>query len=554
MVTSREVGSVLIVGAGPTGLTLANCLVAYGVPCEVVERRAGPSRDSKALAINVMSQQSLGLVGLRGAVGRNGCVLHRLNVYWQGQRLNPVDFRRLSFPIRSFITQPQSVTEQELLTALVERGGSVHWKTGLCDFETEDDGTVKATLQSDGAPPKRRSFRYLVGCDGKNSVVRERLGIPFSGLDYPMHFVLGDFPLRWERPADHAHYFVYEDEFFIVAPVAKGLFRVVVKRDGPVPSGRTSPEEISRVVERHLGPGLFPRPPVWLSRAPFYMRTAARLQQGPVLLSGDSAHLYSPIGGTGMNTGMQDAFNLAWKLAYVLRGYGRSQALLSSYEQERLEVIRQTAAATDASTRLIARLDTELARIEPFLPRLSNRRLVAREIPHRFSGLAQRYTSSPALLDLMEGGTTVLGSVGTTCAIFPLLLAAIERRSADATPCWAMHLFTWLGEASSDDVGRLAELTSRVLKRYDSLARVFVLNPGRATASAQPICLAGASSLALDDEQVIAALTAGPALVGLVRPDGVLACVAPPSLAHQVLDFMDSFLLPQPGTATRATI
>lgn len=393
----NESPPVLIAGAGPTGLTLAHCLAAHGVPFRIIDRKLGPTRDSKALVINVLSQYQFALIGQAQALGAGATRLVRANVFCGEDRLNALDFRRLDFPLRSFISQPQAATEQQLINALPEHVG-VDWQTQLLDVSEQADGVTTRMKLADGREQVER-YEFVVGCEGKTSLVRDAIGAEWEGWDYPMHFLLGDFELSWTRAGDQAYYFVFDETFFVVVPIGGGLWRVVVKRDGPLPqpSGAES-SVLTGLVARYFGPTLIQGPPRWFSAAPFYMRIATRLQTARLLLAGDSAHLFSPIGGTGMNTGMQDAFNLGWKLAYVVKGYATAAALLPSYTEERLPAIRQGAAATDTATRLIAGLERAPERIAPMLPSLRRRSLL-RLLPIKQAGLDLQYGTSGAIQD-----------------------------------------------------------------------------------------------------------------------------------------------------------
>jgi 2-polyprenyl-6-methoxyphenol hydroxylase-like FAD-dependent oxidoreductase/pimeloyl-ACP methyl ester carboxylesterase len=527
---------VLIVGAGPTGLTLANALSLYGVPFEIVDRALGPSRDSKALAINVLTRLSLELLGLDDEVGRGACAVRRLNVYWEGRRLNPVDFRWLPSPVRSFLTQPQSQTERELLGAVERRGVRVRWGRRLVALDADSSGGVRAFLTHTSGATSHGEYAFVVGCDGKKSVVREAVGIAYRGDEYPMHFLLADFDLRWDRRADQVHYFAYADGFFLVAPVAPDRFRVVVKREGPLPAGSTADADlIATELRRRFGRDVVQGPPLWLSCAPLYKRTADRLRSGRVFLAGDAAHLYSPIGGAGMNTGMQDALNLAWKLAYVFAGRTNGDVLLESYERERLPVIRGIAAVTDASTRAIAGLTADDATVARFIPSVANRRIL-KHLAWQHSGLAQRYTDSPAieapapatpLYQAARDATSLVDvrAVGGVCVRLPELLRSVATQTGEASRSDAMHLFVFLpggeSEASTHDAGCLG---LEVRRRYGSFVRVVLVS------AAQRPC-APASRDGLPVVTFPAARDVVPSapepVACLTRPDGVLAFAGP---------------------------
>src|SRR5690606_33838494 len=241
-------------------------------------------------------------------------------IWWRGRRLSRIDFRRASQAFGAFIAQPQAHTERDLLAQLQAKGHDVRWRTHVTAVQPSGDGVqVGWTSASSGCGGG--GFAYVVGCDGKHSVVRPAMGASFNEMRYPMHFLLGDFRLRWDHPPNQALYSVWDDTFFIFVPLGADRWRVVLKQDGPLPATPLRAAELTQPIVDRLGRDIFNgEPPVWLSRAPFYQSVADTLRAGRLLLAGDAAHLFSPIGGTGMNTGMQDALSLAWKLARVMDG------------------------------------------------------------------------------------------------------------------------------------------------------------------------------------------------------------------------------------------
>jgi 2-polyprenyl-6-methoxyphenol hydroxylase-like FAD-dependent oxidoreductase len=503
---------VLIIGAGPTGLTLANCLSAYGVPFLLIDRKRGVSQDSKALAINPLSQMLMTLIDRGSVLGREGCRVNRMNVVWCGRRLNPVDFRWLDFGIRDFITQPQATTERELLSAL-DPGSTVHWQTE-CLAVREGARQVTAVLRHADGSEREESFAFVAGCEGKSSVIREHLGAVLQGKDYPMHFVLGDFCLNWAAKPDQAHYLVFEQTFFVIVPVSRTHWRVVVKYDGDYdPLSPVRPSDVTSVTTKYFGSGFVQGEPTWLSRAPFYLRTASHLASERSFICGDAAHLYSPIGGTGMNTGMQDAFNLAWKLAYVWHGFA-SSALLGSYEQERLEVIQRTAATTDLTTRLIARSEQDPARVEAFMPSLANRRRVTGELPWTYSGVGLRYTRSLALATRKLEGDLPIGEVcHGLLALRRALFAGVRPHGSWISDALASHVVI-AGTVAVLRAERREMISFRGwLTRRFPFVRVCIL------------ALDGSSPLADMDPipEFSARLNPSRASLFMLRPDGVIA-------------------------------
>lgn len=380
--------AILIVGAGPTGLTLANDLARRGVPFKIIDGKPGPSSNSKGLALNISSQYGLQLIGLDRTVGATGVSISRLNLYWEDQRYSSINFGHLKHDIRSLITQPQSVSESELVFQLAMTGQQVSWSHKLVALD-ERGGHIHATIANPDGMNYVQRFSYAVGCDGKYSETRKHLHTSFSGVDYNMHFVLGDFDLSLNLDANEVHYFIYPDTFFILVPIASGTWRIVVKYDGAVPDVEVNALAIERVIQRHFGADFKLGPPRWISRAPFYNRVAGKMACGRLFIAGDAAHLFSPIGGTGMNTGIQDALNLGWKLAYVHKGLSRA-SLLGTYETERLPAIREAAHLSDLSTQLITRKITEHAALDNLAPVMANRGNFRSSLPSSYSGVGQR--------------------------------------------------------------------------------------------------------------------------------------------------------------------
>jgi 2-polyprenyl-6-methoxyphenol hydroxylase-like FAD-dependent oxidoreductase len=374
------VPEVLIVGAGPTGLTLANALTYYGVHCTVADRKAGPNRDSKALIVNVASQYGLEWIGLDGQLGCRAGRIRQASVRWEGRRLFCIDLHRLGAG-SALIAQPQADTERDLIAALARQGQAVRWNTSVTAVAQRSE-RVRVTLAG-----RTSDFAYVVGCDGKHSVVRQHMDVNFKGHDHPMHFVLGDMALDWDEPQDQAQYHVFEDRFFIFVPLGHHRWRVVVKQSGPLPlNDPVKPDDLLGPLRERFGADLCRGTPSWLSRAACYSRTSDKLREGRLLLAGDAAHLFTPLGGTGMNTGMQDALSLAWRLSLRLRGQA-SDAILDAYQSERLEAIEANALSTDHVTRLIARFERDPKQLAGLMPAMRNRPVLRKVLPSRLAGL-----------------------------------------------------------------------------------------------------------------------------------------------------------------------
>jgi 2-polyprenyl-6-methoxyphenol hydroxylase-like FAD-dependent oxidoreductase len=502
--------SVLVVGAGPTGLALALCLRTYGVGVDVFDVKAEPALDSKGIAINPLTCHMLDLIGEPHALGTGAQRVRRLAPRFGSTRLLPVDLRWLDHEHDAFLVQPQPATERALLAALVRRGGAVRWRTEVEGVAADDTGVVVRWRDDHGTRASGR-YDYVVGCDGKRSLVREAIGATLEGPDYPMHLVLGDFRLRWDAPRDEASYIIDHGTFFVLVPLPDGQWRVVVAHPGRPPRGAPVVEAITEPLRRLLGADVVAAGPTWISSAPLYTRVASRMAAGRVLIAGDAAHLFSPLGGTGMNTGIQDALALGWRLAFVLRGWSRAERILGSYELERLAAARANAAATDATTRAVAGLDPSPAFVSRFLPRASNRHELRHALPLQLSGLGLRYPASPALAPTAADSTCAVGRVSLG---LPALL-----RSGPGLPTAGAPIHVVAAPIDERDEAALQALVAACRRHAPAVACLAVASSDPATPPPARLAIPRVELDPIARRRL--GLAAG--RVHVVRPDGIIA-------------------------------
>jgi 2-polyprenyl-6-methoxyphenol hydroxylase-like FAD-dependent oxidoreductase len=352
------VADVLVVGAGPTGLTLACELGRHGASCRVVDADGGPTppHESRALAVWERTLEVFESVGVIGAVLAKGKPIRALNVNAEGRRLVRVELdpHDPDTPYPVVLALPQGDTERALLDRLTGHGLSVEWETRLTDLRQDDDGVIATVAGADGGERTVRA-RWLVGCDGARSVVRHALGLRFEGAEYPESFLLADARVSWDVPDGEAQLFYLPEGGAVAAFPLPGEDRWrLIDVSGAVETD--DPGRIAARFEEHLRAAGFPRATVtdvpWTSSFRIHRRIVDRFRVGRVFVAGDAAHIHSPAGGQGMNTGIQDAHNLAWKLALVASGRARD-ALLDSYGAERRPVATEVLKQTDRATKLV---------------------------------------------------------------------------------------------------------------------------------------------------------------------------------------------------------
>lgn len=338
--TSAAALPLLIAGGGPTGLSLAITCRRFGVPVRIVDRAERPSAVSKALAVWSGSLEAFDGMGVMAQFLAAGVRLHGLSAGTRGRTLVSLDIGTgIDSPYPFPLLLPQSRTEQILGARLAELGASVERGVELQDFSQDADGVTAILRRTDGQEEVVRT-QYLVGCDGARSTLRQKLGIEFEGFTEKQTCLLVD--ARIEGPAlDPASLYLWWQNGGTVAlfPVESGIWRVFAAREGDGDHPATL-EELQAALDRHGPGGMRLVDPSWLSIFRINERLAARYRAGRCFLAGDAAHIHSPAGGQGMNTGIQDAVNLGWKLGHVLKGVGDSELLLDSYEAERRPIAR----------------------------------------------------------------------------------------------------------------------------------------------------------------------------------------------------------------------
>ncbi|WP_309385788.1 FAD-dependent monooxygenase [Cerasicoccus frondis] len=338
---------VLIVGAGPVGLCLACNLTRYGVPFRIIEKRPEASKTSKALGIHARSLEMLEDMGLVEQFVERGLKVHRINFYAEGKELTHVNLSEVDSQFNFTLDLPQSETEGLFIDWLKERGVEVNRYVELIDLQDEGDH-VNVELRKKGGVVERAAYDYVIGCDGAHSTVRHKLDLRFDGDAYTEHFALADVRIDWGLSPDEMHMFFHGEGFVILFPMRNKRYRVVAT----VTSAK-EPEldeaylqkllDVRTKRQSHVSDG------VWFSNFRIHHRIVEKYRKGRTFLAGDAAHIHSPAGGQGMNTGMQDAYNLAWKLALKLQD---KCDLLDSYSPERLPVGHSVVELTDRMTKV----------------------------------------------------------------------------------------------------------------------------------------------------------------------------------------------------------
>lgn len=386
---------VLVIGAGPTGLILAAELIRHGTTCRIVDKAAGPTPLSKATTVQARSLEMLDDLGILDEAMNAGTRSHGVNIYHGTDRLLHVSYDDLESPYPFLLNIPQSTLERVLGELVTRRGLEVEWRTELVGFTQDAEGVTATLRHADGQEETVRAA-WLVGCDGAHSVVRHTLNISFAGHSYSQWFGLADATLHWNLRHDELHGFVHPTGLFFAIPLpGENRYRVVMEAEEPPVGSDLTLADFQAALDQR-GPGNATlSDPGWITPFKVNARRAEKYRVGRAFIAGDAAHIHSPTGGLGLNTGMQDAYNLAWKLALVIRGLA-DPALLDSYESERTPV-------ADAVLRLAGQLTTMLTLTNPasqqlrnhLMPMLSGLGAVQHQVAVQDAQLSITYRSSP---------------------------------------------------------------------------------------------------------------------------------------------------------------
>ncbi|HTO49321.1 MAG TPA: FAD-dependent oxidoreductase [Burkholderiales bacterium] len=347
---------VLIVGAGPTGLMLANQLARWGVRVLIVDRNPGPSRQTKALGVQARTLEiyaHLGIVEKALELGKRATGAN----FWAGgtraARIPLGDIGRDLSPYPFLLILGQDDNERLLAEALRDQGIDVQWNTALVDLAQTPEN-VSAKLKRAGGSIQEIEAKWVAGCDGAHSAVRRLTGIDFPGAPYEHVFFVADTVVTGSMAPDELNIYFWRDGFHLFFPMrGTNHWRLV----GIVPPGLRGRDDLDfdalqPSLRKEAGTGLSFESCSWFSMYRISHRRAARFRNRRCFLLGDAAHIHSPVGAQGMNTGLQDAYNLGWKLALVASGRADAR-LLDSYELERIPVAERLLRTTDLAFSIV---------------------------------------------------------------------------------------------------------------------------------------------------------------------------------------------------------
>ena len=400
---------VLIVGAGPTGLALAAQLAGYGTSFRIIDRRQGPSTQSKALAVQPRTLEALRPFGISAEMAQGGTPARQLHLHLPDEtvQIGLFDIGIEDSAHQQLLFLPQSETERLLLRYLGSRGVRVERGAELLELNrlVPDDpfAGVEARVQRQDRGIDRIRARYVVGADGAESTVRRRAGMDFRGSGYADTFVLADLEVDGAEPGA-VHAYPTDDGFMVLFPLGQPASWRMISLKERGDNRAVTLEYLQGIADKFSGGGLKLHDPKWISSFRLSHQMAEFFQSGSVFLAGDAAHVHSPVGGQGMNTGIQDALNLGWKLALGAQGLAADE-LIDSYDAERRPVARGIVGFTDRLFKLATSRNalTKLPRTK-LLPALAPSLAASERLRSHYRGSTMTGTGANRLPAVLASG------------------------------------------------------------------------------------------------------------------------------------------------------
>lgn len=387
---------VLIVGAGPTGLLMGCELARHGVPFRIIDKKPERTLTANAVGIQPRTLEMLDNLGLAHHFLKLGHECKAIQIHAQGRDLARISFENLDSSYRFILSLPQSETEKLLNAHLEELKHRVERPLELNQIKQQDQALICTLTAIEDGHSETLSCDWLIACDGANSTVRTLCQMPFPGSDISEQFMVANAEMSSFLSSHEVHLFLNKGTALITVPFGSHSFRIGVNLHQN-PRKFLIEKEVKELIQERSHGDYDVNSVSWISPFWIHSKIVKKLRYGAIFLAGDAAHIHSPVGAQGMNTGLQDAYNLAWKLALVIQGKARPE-LLDSYEQERYPIVSQIVKRAERFTKMALLENPILVKLRNLLFKFLHQcPYFSKKISMQLTQLSFRYQASPVI-------------------------------------------------------------------------------------------------------------------------------------------------------------
>lgn len=387
---------VLIIGAGPTGLMMACELARHGISFRIIDKKPERTLVSNATWIQTRTIEIFAKIGIVERFINIGHPCNAINLYDKGKLLVTIPLNYIDSIYPFILMLPQSETERLLNERLEELGGHVERPLEFIDLK-QDGKIVISTVRYQNGKTEAITSDFLIGCGGAHSTVREKGQFLFPGKDLPEQFIVADAELDTYLSKDEIHVFFDEGRIFSAFPLQSNKYRITANLHLDHPRKYFTEREIIEIVQERGHGEYYAKSVSWISSFWIHSNLVKYMHYGSVFLTGDAAHIHSPLGGQGMNTGLQDAYNLAWKLALVIKEKA-NPSLLESYQIERNPIVKKIVNQTEKFTNMALYEKSFLTKLRKYCNRIAcNQISISKKIGMQLTQLDIQYHDSPVI-------------------------------------------------------------------------------------------------------------------------------------------------------------
>ncbi|QEY52821.1 FAD-dependent monooxygenase [Legionella longbeachae] len=529
---SDQLFDVLIVGAGPVGLFCANELTRQGLSCRIIDKKAQLSDKSKALALHIRTLDLLDDCGFLDEIIDKGLKVDGVLFKSKGKKLIDATFANLDADHNFLIDLPQDKTERVFYKGLIDKGLNVEWQTELTAVE-ETSNHVVSTLKLANGQNETIQSSWIIACDGSHSTLRKLVHAEFIGASIQQTWWLADLMIDWELPENKLILYVSDKGPLACFPMGEKRYRVVMTAPERIMHEAPSMEDIERAFKLRCSDKATLSDPLWISPFGIDHKQIQKYRYGRVFFAGDAAHIHSPMGGQGLNTGLQDIYNLSWKLALVHKGFAKD-ILLDSYHSERHPIAAAVLKKTGLMTYMIMIKNPMFIYLRNFIMHMATSfDFVKKAILYDLAELSVSYSKSSIVKTL---GRKTNFKIGEFLNNFPLIdVQTQEKKELHQITQGTMHHLLLFTGTTGNQPTILIEIAKVIEQRFNGLLKAhIVLSQSETLLSFDNI------SVFIDENKKMHQhFSISQSIAVLIRPDKYLGLTQDPVDKDELLHYME---------------